>query len=51
MTLESSNSSSLYNDKVLFETNRGIGYQLNYNQDLPFNSNFTVNYQSKNRDE
>jgi hypothetical protein len=47
MTLESSNSSSLYNDKVLFETNRGIGYQLNYSQNLPLNSTFILNYQSK----
>jgi hypothetical protein len=47
MTLESSNSSSIYNDKVLFETNRGIGYQVNYSHKLPFNSNLSFNYQSK----
>jgi hypothetical protein len=47
MTLESSNSSSLYNDRVLFETNRGIGYQLSYSLNLPFKSNFNLNYQSK----
>lgn len=46
LTLESQNNSLSYDDRVLYETSRGLGYQLNFDQQI-LNSQLGFDYQSK----
>ena len=47
ITLDSQKSSAIYNDPILHETSRGLGYSLNFSQTLPYSLKLMLDYQAK----
>ena len=47
ITFDSQKSSAIYNDPILQETSRGLGYSLNFSQILPYSLKLALDYQAK----